>query len=732
MRFGIRREENDAMRYQWKLLLLLLALAMGPMAVMRPFGLHAIQDLGQTLVSSTQESLLRQTQDRLRLIVAGYSEVLRTSRTHAVASIQLQAQEVEQLMARAAPPSQPLFVAGRLGGGDPIPDLTPSDIHIKRGRAGHVRSLPVSYRTPVFKFSPGVDPAALDSDCQRLAGMAAFWQTIATQEHSIALWHFVTLDSGVHMTFPGHDSFPRRLDPRERFSSNRLPPHEISWVGPYLDPVTRQVVTAAVRPIKGPSGAIVGVTGMVLPINNLMERPFLIENLPVGTAPFICHLEGEDAPVGERLRIMARQEHSEQDLQKNVPRAPRHWGMLMEPEWLAGDDAAGFEAMLKDIADEKENMRRMDWKGADSLWTYGVTHPGTVLVLVTPYAGINQMTAAADRKAANDVQRIARSTLFFLTAVCGVTIILAILFAKTVTRPLKRLSDGAQRLAAGDFNARVEVHSRDEFGQMAKIFNQVGPELKAHYDLRRSLDLAREVQQNLLPKDQPQVAGLDVHGQSRYCDQTGGDYYDYLVMGPPESPRLIVIVGDVAGHGISSALLMATARALIRQRLSLEGRLAEKLAEVNRFLCEDVGDSGQFMTLFVAEIDPVDGRLLWVRAGHEPGWRYDPTTDTFETVAGQGVPMGAMEASVFQEQALLLNSDDILLIGTDGIWEALNPAGAMFGKKRLEALVRGHAHLSARAIVEAVMTELDTFRQGATVVDDATLVVVKRTAGLPI
>lgn len=712
------------MRYQWKLLLLALALAMGPIAVMRPFGMIAFQNLGETLVSRTQESLLTQTEDRLSLIVEGYSQMLRLARAQSLISLELQAKEVEQLLARAPAQEQSLFLSDQSGDRNPLPTLESSEKHTKRGRAGHVRPLPVSYTTPVFRFSPGADPVDLETDCQRLAGMTAFWQTVGKRDHSPALWHFVTLNSGIHLVFPGHDSFPRLLDHREQFAKLPLPVGEATWLEPFVDPVTRQVVAAVLRPVQGPMGDVVGVTGMVLPLSHALERPFLAENLPAGTVPFLCHLEGGGAlPAERRLRIVAREADADP--------GHRRWWVLIEPEWVHGDNGAAFTAMLDDIAEGRANMRRMGWQGADSLWTYGVPHSESVLVLITPYETVHHLTEAAEREAAMHVRRIARSTLVVLTVVCGVTILLAILFSRTATKPLKRLSEGAQRLAAGDFEVRVHEGSRDEFGHLARVFNQVGPELKSHYDLRRSLDLAREVQQNLLPEGQPQMAGLDVHGQSRYCDQTGGDYYDYLVVGPPEAPRLIVIVGDVAGHGISSALLMATARALIRQRLSLEGSLAVKLAEVNRFLCEDVGDSGQFMTLFVAEIDPAEGGLLWVRAGHDPGWRYKPKADTFETVAGQGVPMGAMEDAVFQERRILLDTEEILLIGTDGIWETLDPAGEMFGKEGLEAQVRRHAHLPARAIVEAVMTALDTFRQGAQVVDDATLVVVKRTATLP-
>ncbi|MEJ2638883.1 MAG: SpoIIE family protein phosphatase, partial [Desulfosarcinaceae bacterium] len=663
------------MRYQWKLLILLLALAIGPIAVMRPIGLKAFQNLGQTLVVRTQESLQKQTQDRLRLLVEGTSEMLSSTREQAHVSLALQAKEAERLLAREPLSQEPLFVAGRQRGKASTPVLVASARHVRRGRGGHLRSLPVSYSTPVFKLSPGVDPAALDADCRRLAGMATFWRTIAGREHALALWYFVTLESGVHVVFPGHDSFPRILYPRKRFSAKGLSAGEMSWIGPYVDPVTRQVVTALLTTIRGPRGETVGVTGMVIALSQVLERSFLADNLPVGTVPLLGRLESGNLPDSQRLRIVAQQAYTDS--------TPRHWEVPIDDVWIYGDDRASFAALLADIAAGKGNMRRLGWQGTDSLWTYGATHRDMVLVLITPYKTIHRMTAAASQEARAHVARIARSTLLILSAVCGVAIILATLFSKTVTRPLKRLSEGAQRLAAGDFKARVDIRSHDEFGQMGKIFNQVGPQLEAHYDLRRSLDLAREVQQNLLPEHAPIVPGLDVCGQSRYCDQTGGDYYDYLVVGPPEKPRLLVIVGDVAGHGIPSALLMATARALIRQRFHLDGDLKTKLADVNRLLCQDVGDSGQFMTLFVAEICAQDGDLTWVRAGHEPGWCYTPATGRIETLSGKGLPVGVMAGAEFPEKRRSLVHDEVLAIGTDGIWESLDPQGRMYGKQRL-------------------------------------------------
>jgi sigma-B regulation protein RsbU (phosphoserine phosphatase) len=232
-----------------------------------------------------------------------------------------------------------------------------------------------------------------------------------------------------------------------------------------------------------------------------------------------------------------------------------------------------------------------------------------------------------------------------------------------------------------------------------------------------------EVQQNLLPAAPPPMAGLDIAGKSIYCEETGGDYYDFLDM---DDHKIDVMVGDVAGHGISSALLMTTARAFLRLRAALPGTIKEIVADVNTQLCKDVQDSGQFMTLFYAEIDVRKNHICWVSAGHDPALLFEPATDSFTALSGKGLPLGVDEKAVYDETRHPILPGNIIIFGTDGVWEAPNPQGEMFGKDRLQDIVRVHAGHSAHQIVEAVIAAVERF-QGANHrrQDDITLTVIK-------
>ncbi len=249
---------------------------------------------------------------------------------------------------------------------------------------------------------------------------------------------------------------------------------------------------------------------------------------------------------------------------------------------------------------------------------------------------------------------------------------------------------------------------------------------KEHQRVRHSLSLAMEVQQNLLPKTNPQIDGIDLAGKSIYCDETGGDYYDFLEVGNPAEGKIGVVVGDVSDHGIPSALLMATARALFRQRCSAFGQIDRAVSDVNQQLAADVKDSGRFMTLFYAEIERPNKVIRWVNAGHEPAMIYDPATETFSDLnGGNNLALGVFEYTEFKEAHRKIAPGQIIVIATDGIWEARNPEGEMFSKDRIHKIIRQNASASATEIQNLIFESLRHFQKEAKLEDDLTLVVVK-------
>ena len=261
---------------------------------------------------------------------------------------------------------------------------------------------------------------------------------------------------------------------------------------------------------------------------------------------------------------------------------------------------------------------------------------------------------------------------------------------------------------------------------MGRIFNSVGPRLKEHYRMRRSLEVAEEIQQNLLPEAPPELNGLDIYGMTLFSDETGGDYFDYLCVDEENKEKLCVAVGDVVGHGIPAALLMATVRGFLRLRATIPGTLGDIMSDINREFAKDVGDSGQFMTMFLTRIDRGRNRIEWVRAGHEPAILYDPDTDSFGSLdEGQGLPLGVSQDMVYQASSCDIKPGQIIILGTDGIWEARNAAGELFGTERLQHIIHTYSRESARTIVLSVLDAVEAFRGKGEQEDDVTLVVIK-------
>jgi len=187
-----------------------------------------------------------------------------------------------------------------------------------------------------------------------------------------------------------------------------------------------------------------------------------------------------------------------------------------------------------------------------------------------------------------------------------------------------------------------------------------------------------------------------------------------------------VAIGDVSGHGISSALLMATVRSSLRQRASLPGSTAKIISDVNRQLVKDVEDSGQFMTLFFLALDTATRQLEWVRAGHDPAMLYDPGSDSFNELSGSGIALGVDAEWIYEDNKKNdFSNGQIIFLSTDGIWEARNKKGEMLGKEPILDAIRHNASSDATQIIDVIFNILDKFIGEVKLEDDITSVVVK-------
>ena len=170
---------------------------------------------------------------------------------------------------------------------------------------------------------------------------------------------------------------------------------------------------------------------------------------------------------------------------------------------------------------------------------------------------------------------------------------------------------------------------------------------------------------------------------------------------------------------------MAGVRAYLRGRVKQSGSAAEIISDVNKLVSADTMETNQFMTLFFLIIDARSGQITWVRAGHDPVLLYSPDADHFEKLEGEGLPLGVEESWSYRDYTKTVKAGQILVLTTDGISEAHNQDGEMFGKDRCKEIIRRYADLGANGIRLAIIDSVNTFRGEAPQEDDITLVVLK-------
>lgn len=234
------------------------------------------------------------------------------------------------------------------------------------------------------------------------------------------------------------------------------------------------------------------------------------------------------------------------------------------------------------------------------------------------------------------------------------------------------------------------------------------------------LGVARRVQQNLFPSQAPVISGYDVAGAAFPADATGGDYFDFIAL--PDNKHALVL-GDVSGHGIGPAMVMALARSYLRATALTLRDPGAILSQVNGLLSEDI-ETGAFMTLFWAELNPDTNELRYAAAGHIAHVIHtDGTTTELDPT---GLVLGPMaDADIATVDAPSLQHGEILLLTTDGIWEAHNADDEQYGLERTIDFVREHRNQPAQTIVNSLYEAVSEFSSPTPQADDITAIVIK-------
>jgi len=483
-----------------------------------------------------------------------------------------------------------------------------------------------------------------------------------------------------------------------------------------IETLTGRTVMTIALPLYGQDNSFAGVVAMDIDLSGMLDRMEIPPQWQKGAWKLLIRLPRQQGMDPNEAEVVCCTTFLQSEEGPGKP-----------SRLLDVCNAEDAEKIIKDSHSGNAGFIRRPYYGVDSLWVYGSSERGGGFpILVVPYQLITKQAENAQQLLFKDNVRAIQIATFLIFIVIVAAVVLAVMRARKLTVPITHLAAAAGKLAQGDFDVRVNIATNDEFQQLGDIFNQTGPKLKAMEKMKGSLELARAIQQNLLPGIAPKLDGFELAGNCKYCDETGGDYYDFIELAELGTGIVGIALGDVTGHGIGAALLMTTARSVLRSNAQHYGADLIKLFEViNRHIESDT-DYDKFITLFYGILDANQKSLAWVSGGHDPALWYHKDSGKIEELPNTGMPVGVMENASFEQGGpVFLKAGDVVVIGTDGIWEAQNESGVMFGKDRLRDIIIRDSDKSANEICSQIIDDVTNFSSPTPQLDDITLVVIK-------
>jgi len=709
------------MRIRKRLSLLFIAGALLPLTAITVMHLTSMRQLGLEIGSYTQTILTENERNFLQKTVEDYGRILQRDKKTLEMIVQTQAREVERSLAGPTPPGREIHFPQAFGqAGNRLPGSTISYKHLQRNGTYKREPVWVNYDHQVFYLAPGTGRQSASEDLARLSGLLQDLRFVYRLHPDLIYWQQTALESGAMSVYPGHSRFPDGYDPRQQewYRQAKAEQSMVSMIA--TEAATGTVTQVAALPVHRPDGSFAGVTAIHVPLTNIFQSLKLPNSWEKHAQTMLVMFERSSQTPNGQLRILVHE---------NMPDT-NGWSIERDihgKTYLCSKDSASFRQLLQDASLGYSGVQQICYKGKEMLYAYGTHETGEPFpVIILPYKQV--LGKAAEMRSLVEDMTTSWLKLTALAFVGAITlsVILALFSARTVIRPVMRLAGAANGLAKGNFRARARISSGDELEELGDIFNTMGPRLQENESMRHAMAVAKQTQQYLLPKQAPRLEHFDISGISVYSDETGGDYYDYIEIANAGRDKLGIAVGDVSGHGIGAALLMASARGVIRSHATRFSANLDTLFEMlNKHLLQDTGDS-QFLTLFYGVLDASQNTLIWSSAGHDPGLWMKKRSGEIHELPNTGMPLGISEDAVYEQAGpITLEAGDLILVGTDGIRETRNPNREMFGEERLHRILQAYSHETTRQICDRIVQSLQSFRQGSTQEDDVTLVAIK-------
>ncbi len=700
------------MKLRTKLLLLLLLVSVTPTLVVGFFSFVSLASLGEQLADETTEALLAEAETQLQEIVDENGKLIGLSTVQLDMAVRVQQLAATKALSLQNPPEQKTYSVTSFDNPKTAPaDLQTLSMFDCRLLDGTILHCPVSYETQAIIRSHGVPDAVANLQANQLQSMNPVYQALSMAPGLPAARYFTGTISGMGGTYPGHGGMPEGYDPRDRewYKLALESSGEIVHTLPEIDASTLRFVVASVAPVLSKDGSLLGVTGAERYVMDVLHE------IAIPTAWSSDAIIRVVLPIDGAFTVLGSQKMEDGKVD---------WNAHVEQE-VFQDASEDFQQLYQRVTNASVGV--MDYHDGEkfSVVAYApIAGLNASLVVWVPHDVIASKAIAEEQILFEMTTQNILIVALLSGGVVLVVLVISLMVSRLVSRPIMQLTKATASISVGNFDVEVENCGKDEIGELTRHFNDMIPKLKDRLAMQDSLEVAKQIQQCLLPSENPTFLDWDIGGKSMYCDATGGDYYDFILTA--DQTGLLLVLGDVTGHGIASALMMATARSFIRGGLQSEENPAKQLHGVNNALVADT-PLGWFMTFYCLQLDANSNEARWVSAGHDPAIVVagDGTVSELE---GDDLPLGINANWSFTEKGpQRIESGSVIVLGTDGIWEAWNESKSeMFGKERLIEVIVNNRAASSSEICDAVCDAVLTFCGDAPRTDDITLVVAKR------
>ncbi len=578
-----------------------------------------------------------------------------------------------------------------------------------------------------YMFSAGVsETRELNEELRLISNIEEIFAPIMKYNSRFFDNLYVGTSSGIFYQYTDNNVFRENYVVTERhwFLSSTSSPDEVMWKETEIDSYGRPCITASMA-VKDAKGNIVAVVAADVNFEQMMSNVIGSGLGETGTT-FI---------LGETRDLVAYS-----DFMKDVE---AHNGMynafenhFADPESVlkkidacAFGDGEAFHAELdgKEIYMTAREIPSTGWLLCTAINAEEVTEP---IGKVT--AKSDELFADAGVEMSGEFRAlIINAVLAFLT-IAFVVVVIGYFISRTISMPIIRLTDTVKNTGEGDFDKKSNINTRDEIGDLARGFNKMQDDLKLYTEnlkavtaekerIGAELNVATQIQADMLPRifpPFPQKKEIDLFASMTPAKEVGGDFYDFFLL---DENHLALVIADVSGKGVPAALFMVISKTLIKNRAMQGGTPAQILADVNNQLCEG-NDADMFVTCWLGICDLSTGKMTAASAGHEFPAVCGPDKH-FELLKDKhGFVLAGMEGARYRDYEIQLEHNGSIFVYTDGVPEATNVNGEMFGTDRmLEALNRS-PEKEPEVFIKEVGSAVEKFTGEAPQFDDVTMV----------